>query len=434
MAIDFAMTSRQRKLKYDAREFAREVLRPVAERADAIADPQAAFVAMKPVFEAAHGLGFATSFLPEAYGGGGASIVDTLIVTEELAAVDGGFPTIILVNGLALMPLAWFGTEKQREKWIGRAVDGANPDFLGGWVVSERGGTANFDHPNPMAGIQLYARPDKADGTLVLNGEKHWPCNAGGWDLCGADVNLAVVRTDLTKGGRESLSAVLVERGTPGIDYQVIDKVGHRTCQNVTMTFRDVRVPMENLLAHGDGDLVVNRNFTWSGPIAGIAAVGVARAAYEFALKWAKTFTGGGVAPIINHQAVGYLLAEIAAKIEASRYMCWKAAHYMDTHDNGGHALSGMNKSFSTDLMQRVVVDCMRVVGVNALDRRFGIEKSYRESIVFPLYDAGNLAMQQRRAWGVMADSGFTPDLFVDSEPFGFTKSMEGFGVGAEMG
>ena len=238
------------------------------------------------------------------------------------------------------------------------------------------------------------------------------------------------MRTDQTKGGREALSAVLVERGTPGIEYRVIDKIGHRTCQNVTMTFRDVRVPAENLLAQGDGDLVINRNFTWSGPIAGIAAVGVARGAYEFALKWAKTFTGGGMAPIINHQAVGYLLAEIAAKIEAGRYMCWKAAHYMDLHDNGGHALSGMNKAFCTDLMQRAVVDCMRVVGVNALDRRFGLEKCYRESIVFPLYDAGNLAMQQRRAWGVMADPGFTPDLFVDSEPFGFPKSMEGFGVG----
>jgi nitroalkane oxidase len=427
MAIDFAMTAQQRKLKYETREFAREVLRPVAERADAIVDPQAAFVAMKPVFEAATALGLATSFLPAKYGGGGASIVDTLIATEELAAVDGGFPTIILVNGLGLMPLTWFGTEKQCAEWIGRAVEPANVDFLSGWVVSERGGSANFDHPSPMAGIQLYARPDKADGTLVLNGEKHWPCNAGGWDLRGADVNLCVVRTDLTKGGRESLSVVLVERGTPGIEYQVIDKIGHRTCQNVTMTFRDVRVPAENLLAHGDGDLVINRNFTWSGPIAGIAAVGVARAAYEFALKWAKTFTGGGVAPIINHQAVGYLLAEIAAKIEACRYMCWKAAHYLDTHDNSGHALSGMNKAFCTDLMQRVVVDCMRVVGVNALDRRFGLEKSYRESIVFPLYDAGNLAMQQRRAWGVMTDPGFTPDLFVDSEPLEFKKSMEGF-------
>jgi nitroalkane oxidase len=433
VAIDFEMTPRQRTLKSVAREFAREVLRPVAERADAIVDPQEAFLAMKPVFEAAGALGFATSFLPEKYGGGGASIVDTLIVTEELAAVDGGFPTILLVNGLALMPLSWYGTEKQCAEWIGRAVDPANTGFLAGWVVSERGGTANFDHPSPMAGIQLMASLDRADGTLVLNGEKHWPCNSGGWDLRGADVNLCIVRTEPLKGGREALSAVLVERGTPGVDYQVIDKIGHRTCQNVTMTFRDVRVPVENLLAQGDGDLVVNRNFTWSGPIAGIAAVGVARAAYEFALKWAKTFTGGGVAPIINHQAVGYLLAEVAAKIEACRYMCWKTAHYMDTHDDSGHALSGMNKAYCTDAMQRVVVDCMRIVGVNALDRRFGIEKAYRESIVFPLYDAGNLAMQQRRAWGVMTDPGFTPDLFVDSEPFAFTKSMEGFGVGDEI-
>ena len=433
MAIDFEMTPRQRKLKYDAREFAHEVLRPAAERADALRDPQEAFVAMKPAFEAATALGYATSFLPAKHGGGGATLVDTLLVTEELSAVDGGFPTILLVNGLALMPLTWFGTDKQCATWIGRAVDRANTDFLGGWVVSERGGTANFDHPSPMAGIQLVARPDRADGTLVLNGEKHWPCNAGGWDLRGADVSLCIVRTDPNKGGREALSAVLVERGTPGVEYRVIDKIGHRTCQNVTMTFHDVRVPAENLLAQGDGDLVINRNFTWSGPIAGIAAVGVARGAYEFALKWAKTYTGGGVTPIINHQAVGYLLAEIAARIEACRYMCWKAAHYMDTHDNSGHALSGLNKTFCTEAMQRVVVDCMRVVGVNALDRRFGLEKSYRESIVFPLYDAGNLAMQRRRAWGVMADPGFTPDLFVDSQAFEFTKSMEGYGVGTEM-
>src|SRR4051794_33753438 len=165
MAIDFEMTPRQRKLKYGAREFAREVLRPSAERADRLVDPQAAFVAMKPAFEAAHALGFTTSFLPAKYGGGGASIVDTLIVTEELSAVDAGFPTTLLVNGLGLMPLTWFGTEKQCTEWIGRAVDRANPDFLAGWAVSERGGSANFDHPNPMAGIQLFARSDKADGT-----------------------------------------------------------------------------------------------------------------------------------------------------------------------------------------------------------------------------------------------------------------------------
>ncbi|MDT7626092.1 MAG: hypothetical protein QOF99_6993 [Pseudonocardiales bacterium] len=434
MGVDFELTSEQKKLKYKTREFAREVLRPAAEMADAQPDPQEAFRAMKPVYEQAAAMGMHTMFLPKEYGGGGATNVNFLIAIEELCAIDPGFPTILLVNGLALMPLLWFGTDQQREKWIGRAAADTRGDFLAGWAVSERGGTANFDHPSPRAGIQLMADHDRSRGQYVLNGEKHWPCNSGGWDLRGADVNLCIVRTDRAQGGKTGLSAILVERDTPGIEYEVIDKMAHRACQNVTMTFHGARVPEENLLAEGDGDLVINRNFTWSAPIASIAAVGVARGAYEFALKWSKTYTGGGSSPIINHQAVGNLLTEIAAKIEAGRYFCWKAAHYMDKFGDQGHALGGMNKTFCGDLMQSVVFDCMRVVGVNALDRKFPMDKFYREAAVFSLYDAGNLAMQRRRAWGVMADRSFSPDTFVDSEPLEFTKSMEGYGVITEIG
>jgi hypothetical protein len=92
-----------------------------------------------------------------------------------------------------------------------------------------------------------------------------------------------------------------------------------------------------------------------------------------------------------------------------------------------------MNKTYCSDLMQSVVVDCMRVVGVNALDRRFPLAKLYREAAVFSLYDAGNLGMQRRRAWGVMADRGFTPDTFADGDPLPFTKSMEGFGTASDQ-
>ncbi|HEY2190883.1 MAG TPA: acyl-CoA dehydrogenase family protein [Actinomycetospora sp.] len=432
MPIDFDLSPEQRTLKKTAREFAHEVLRPAAERADTLADAQEAFRAMKPVYAQAAALGFTSMFLPREYGGGGASNVDFLIAIEELCAVDPGFPTILLVNGLALMPLLRYGTEEQREIWLRRAAADTTGDFLAGWVVSERGGTANFDHPSPQAGIQLVA-DRRPGGEYVINGEKHWPCNAGGWDLQGADVNLCVVRTDRAGGGKEALSAVLVERGTPGIRYEVIDKLAHRTCQNVTMTFRNVRVPEENLLARGDGDLLINHDFTWSAPIASIAAVAVARGAYEFALKWARTFTGAGSGPIIQHQAVGHLLTDVAARIEAGRYLSWKAAHYMDRHPGQGHALGGMDKTFCGEAMQRVVVDCMRIVGVNALDRKFPMEKYYRESMVFPLYDAGNLAMQRRRAWGAMADPAFSPDVFVDDLPLPFTKAMEGFGTVSEV-
>lgn len=435
MPVDFDLTAAQRTLKATAREFAQDVLRAATERADALPDPQAAFLAMKPAYTQAAQLGFTTMFLPERYGGGGASSVDFLIAIEELCAVDPGFPTILLVNGLALMPLLWFGTDEHRERWLRRFTGDARGEFLAGWAVSERGGTANFDHPHPSAGIQLLAEHDAARGEYVLNGEKHWPANCGGWDLQGADVNLCVVRTDRRGGGKEALSAILVERGTPGITYEVIDKLAHRTCQNVTMTFHDARVPEENLLAPGDGDLLINRSFTWSGPIAAIAAVGVARAAYDFTLKWARTYTGGGTHPIIRHQAVGNLLTEIAARIEAGRYLCWKAAHYMDAHPGGAHALGAMNKTFCADLMQSVVFDCMRVVGVNALDRRFPLAKLYREAVVFSLYDAGNLGMQRRRAWGLMAeDRRFGPDTFVDGGSLEFTKAMEGYGVLTDRG
>ncbi|MBS1691674.1 MAG: acyl-CoA/acyl-ACP dehydrogenase [Actinobacteria bacterium] len=429
MPVDFEMTAAQKKLKHVSREFAVDVLRPVAEYADTLPDPQEAFRAMRPVYRAAVGLGFPTMFLPKQYGGGGASNVDFLIAIEELCAVDPGFPTIMLVNGLALMPIVWLGSDAQREKWLGMATSDTDGSFLAGWVVSERGGTANFDHPSPTAGIQLVADHDRRRSQFVINGEKHWPANAGGWDLRGADINVCVVRTDRGKGGEGALSAVVVERGTKGIEYEVIDKMAHRTCQNVTMSFRGVRVPDENVLAPGDGDLLIHRNFTWSSPIASMAAVGVARGAYEFTLKWAKTYTGGGSAPIINHQAVGNLLTEVAARIEAGRYFCWKAAHYMDKHPGQGHAIGGMNKTFCGDLMHSVVFDCMRIVGVNALDRRFPMAKFYREAAVFPLYDAGNLAMQRRRAWGVMADRSFSPDTFVDGLPLEFTREMQGYGV-----
>jgi alkylation response protein AidB-like acyl-CoA dehydrogenase len=429
VAVDFELTSAQKKLKYTMREFAREVLRPASELADLMADPQEAFCAMRPVYGQAAAMGLTAMFLPKEYGGGGCSNVDFLVAIEELCAVDPGFPTILLVNGLALLPLMRFGTDEQRQKWLGRAAADTSGQFLAGWAVSERGGTANFDHPSPRAGIQLLADYDRSSGQYVLHGEKHWPCNAGGWDLQGADVSLCVVRTDKSGGGKEALSAILVERGTPGVEYEVVDKMAHRSCQNVTMTFRGARVPEENLLAAGDGDLLVNRNFTWSAPIAGIAAVGVARAAYDFALKWSKTFTGGGIKPIIHHQAVGNLLTEIAARIEAGRYLCWKAAHYMDQFSGEGHALGGMAKVYCGDVMQSVVFDCMRVVGVNSLDRRFPMAKLYREAAVFSLYDAGNLGMQRRRAWGVMADAAFGPDTFVDGTPLKFTKSMEGYGV-----
>ena len=435
MAIDFTLTSAQQKLQRNAREFAVDILQPIVKTADEEPDTQKAFQLLKGAYIECYKLGFAMGFLPKRYGGGGVSNVDLQIVAEEITAVDPGFATVLLVNGLALMPIAWFGSEAQKQKWIGEATNDPRGEYLAGWTVSEAagtpGGTANFDHPGAHpTGIGLIARLDKGRGEYVLNGTKHWPSNAGGWDLKGANVNVCIVRTDAEKGGKAGLSAIIVPRGAPGVSYQQpISKLGHRLCQNNSIVFHDCRVPEENAFAIGNGDLVISKAFTWSGPVAAIAAVGVARSAYEYVLRWAKTHTAGGNAPIIHHQAVGYLLADVAMKIEACRAFSWKAAHYLDLHDAEGHAVGAMAKVFCGETLFNSVFRAMQVMGVNALDKAHPVEKFLREAAVFPLYDAGNIGMQMRKIWGVMLDPEFDPRAISDCRAIEFKKSMEGAGT-----
>lgn len=433
MAIDFSLTPEQKALRKVAREFAQEILKPLVKAADAEPDPQKGFQTILPAYEKAYELGFATGFLPKEYGGGGLTNMDVQIAVEEIGAVDPGFGCVLLVNGLALMPLVWFGTEAQKKKWLTEACNDPTHRFLAGWVVSEPagqpGGTANFDHQSPKAGIRTTA--ELRNGDYILNGRKFWPSSSAGWDMNGADVNTVIVRTDQEKSGREGLAAIMVPRGTPGVRYEpVIDKMGQRLNQNCDIVFENARVPRENAFAIGNGDLIISKAFTWSGPVAGIAAVGTARSAYEYTLDWCKTYTAGGAKPIMYHQNVGYMLTDIAMRIEACRYLCWKAAHYLDLYDSEGQAIGAMSKIYSGEVCTQVVYDCMRVMGINSYDRgTHPLDKFMRDVLCFPIYDAGNMGMQRRKIWGVMSAEDFNPRAFVDNEPIKFTKQMEGLGT-----
>nr|WP_246242061.1 acyl-CoA dehydrogenase family protein [Pseudonocardia bannensis] len=171
------------------------------------------------------------------------------------------------------MPVAWYGSEEQKERFLRAATSDPSGEYLGGWTASEPpgnpSGTANFDIPLPRpAGVGLTATRD--GDHYVLNGRKYWPSSAG-WDEQGVNAQTVIVRTDPEAGGTEGLSAIVVERGTPGVTYKYTDKEGHRLTSN--------------------------------------AAVGVARAAYEKALDFASNNTAGTLKPIIHFQNVGYLLA-----------------------------------------------------------------------------------------------------------------------------
>jgi acyl-CoA dehydrogenase len=430
MAIDFTLSEQQRQLQLNARAFAQRVLAPIVREADAEPDPLRAFQLTKPAYVEAYKQGIAFCMLPREYGGGGLSNVDVILAAEEICAVDPGFACTILVNGLGLMPVWYWGTEEQKNRFLRAATSDPTGEYIVGYAVSEPagtpGGTANFDAPLPHpVGIAVTAR--RGGDHYVLNGRKYWPCNVAGWDGQGANVSIVVVRTDPDKGGTEGLSAIMVERGTPGVSYKLISKIGHRLTPNAEIVFDNARVPAANLVegTRGNGDLLINRNFAWSGPVAGIAAVGVARSAYEAALEWAKTYTAGGPQPIIHYQNVGYVLGDVAARIEACRYFCWKTAHYMDKHEYHGELIGAMCKIHCTEMLFDAVYKCMQVVGVNSADKTHMFEKYLREAAILPIYDAGNFGMQRRRVHGVLASPDFDPRALMDDTAIEFTKAME---------
>ena len=436
MSINFTMSTEQRKIQKMAREFAEGVLAPVIPAADREPDPMKAYAATKGAYVEAYKAGIAMAMLPKAYGGGGLSCLDFTIAAEEICVVDPGFACTVLCNGLGLMPVSWYGSEEQKRRFIGAATSDPKGEYLGAWTAGEppggSGGTANFDSPLPKAGIGLTAVRD--GDVFILNGTKKWSSGAG-WDGLGANAQCTIVRTDKSVGGTQGLSALIVERGTPGITYKFLDKEAHRTTSNALIHFVNARVPVANLLpgAEGNGDFVINRNFAWSGPVAAIAAVGVARAAYEAALAFTKKNTAGSLTPIIQFQNVGYVLGDVAAKIESARYFAWRASDYLDKHDQHAEFLGAMCKINVTETMFECVYKCMQIVGVNSLSKEHNFNKLLRDAALLPIYDGGNMGMQRRRVHGVIADPEFNPRAAMDDDSVMFKKSMESIDTVADL-
>ncbi len=432
MSVDFTMSDEQKKMVAEVRAFSENVLAPVVPEADQKTDPMEAFATTKAPYIEAYKAGIAMAMLPKQYGGGGFSCLDFTMAAEEICAVDPGFACTVLCNGLGLMPVSWYGTEEQKDRFIGAATSDPTGEYLGAWTASEApgnpSGTANFDIDLPRpAGVGLVATRDGDD--YVINGRKYWPSSPG-WDGQGTGSQCVIVRTDSDTGGTTGLSAIIVERGTPGVSYTFIDKEGHRLAANAEV-FDDARVPAANLLpgADGNGDLVINRNFAWSGPVAAIAAVAVARSAYEKALDFAKGNTAGSLKPIIGYQNVGYVLGDVASKIEMARYFSWRAADYLDKHDQHAELVGAMNKIQVTEMMFDCVFKCMQIVGVNSLEKKHGWGKLLREASVLPIYDGGNMGMQRRRVHGLLADPAFNPRALMEDDNIVFGKEHEGIGT-----
>ena len=418
MAIDFSLSDGQQELRKNAHAFAEGVLRPVAENIDRASDGWAAFLAGREAYRQMAKAGFTASFIPTEYGGGGFSMVDFAIAAEELSRVDINVPTTLLASGLGLQPIIQHGTPEQKERLLRPFVEDSEGDLLASYAFTDVAGGANFDSPDPAGGIQTRACRD--GGEWVITGQKHYTTNGTGWEKKGCHLYTVVCRTDPAAGADESLAVIAVPGDVAGISVtDVYDKIGNRGVVTPRVHFDAVRVPAENLIGEPGrhGQRIVSGAFSWTAALIGAACVGTMRAAFEYALDFARTEKRLGTSPVIEHQNVGFMLADIKMRIEACRYLTWKACHNFEQTGGLAEELPIMTKVFCSETAVSTVYDCMRVVGIASYTRDLApLERMMRDAMVFPLYDGGNQGVRRRQLHDIFRQPGYDSMLAARGE------------------
>jgi acyl-CoA dehydrogenase len=365
--IDFTLTDEQKALQSMAREFAQKEMRPNAAKYDKGEEfPQEI---MQKAFEA----GFITSNIPEQYGGGGLSDFELALISEELAAGCAGMFTTMMASSLAFTPILLFGTDEQKQKFL---TPFSKKMSLAAFCLTER--EAGSD-----AGAQK-SRAVKVGNEYIINGSKCFITNGGI-----ASLYIVFANTDPDKGAR-GISAFIVPRETPGITVgKEEDKMGHRASNTAELFFEDVKVPEANLLAKEKmGFIIAMKTLDKTRASVGAAGVGVARAAMEYAIEYAKTRVQFGK-PIALFQNTGFKIAQFAMDIQAARHMVWHAAWLLDRNLPCGKE-SAMAKCFASDVAMRVTTEALQILGGYGYMKDYPMEKLMRDAKLLQIYEGTN--------------------------------------------
>jgi butyryl-CoA dehydrogenase len=359
------LTEEQRMLRDVARDFAREWLAPfAAER-----DRNERFPA-EAVGELGK-LGFMGMLAPEAYGGAGADHIGYALVMEEIAAGEGAVATILSVqNSVGCMPVLQYGSEEQKRRFLTPMAKG---EMLACFCLTE-----------PQAGSDAAAiktRARRHGNRWVLNGTKQFISS-------GQNAKIAIVfAVTGPEQGKKGITAFLVPTETPGfLVARVEHKLGQRASDTAQLVFDDVELTPDLMLgAEGEGYRIALSNL--EGGRIGIAAqsVGMARAAYEAALSYAREREAFGK-PIIEQQAVAFRLADMATQIAAARGLVFDAAARRDAGEPCIKEAS-MAKLFASEMAERVASDAIQIHGGYGYVADFPVERIYRDVRVCQIYE-----------------------------------------------
>ncbi|MFC4930633.1 acyl-CoA dehydrogenase family protein [Massilia sp. GCM10023247] len=317
------------------------------------------------------GLGAFGVAVPEQYGGAGLDYVSLALVLEEIAAGDGGTSTIISVNNCPVCSIAMmYASEEQKQQWL---VPLARGEMLGAFALTE-------PHTgSDAAALRTTATRDGDD--YVINGTKQF-ITSGKY----GDVAIVMAVTDKA-AGKKGISAFWVPTDTPGYIVAGLEqKMGQHSSDTAQIVFDNCRIPARNLIGEKGMGYKIALSGLEGGRI-GIASqsVGMARAAFEAALAYAKERTSFGKA-IFEHQSVQFRLSEMAMQIEAARQLILHAASMKDA---GLPCLkeAAMAKLFASEMAERVVSNAMQVFGGYGYVADFPIERIYRDVRVCQIYE-----------------------------------------------
>jgi butyryl-CoA dehydrogenase len=359
------LTDEQRMLRDTAREFAQRELAPHAAEWDRTAQfPAAALAELGR-------LGFMGMLVPPEYGGAGADHVGYALALEEIAAGDGSVSTILSVhNSVGCIPVLYYGSAEQKERFL---VPMAAGEMLACFCLTE-----------PQAGSDAAAiktRAKRHGNRWVVNGTKQFITSGQH-----AQVAIVFAVTD-PDAGRRGISAFIVPTSTPGYRVARLEKkLGQRASDTAQLVFEDMELTPDLMLGgEGDGYRIALANL--EGGRIGIAAqaLGMARAAYEAALAYAKERQAFGQ-KIIEHQAVAFRLADMATGLAAARGLILDAA---ERRDRGEPCLqeAAMAKLFASEMAERVASDAIQIHGGYGYLADFSVERIYRDVRVCQIYE-----------------------------------------------
>lgn len=357
--VGFQLTAAQREFQETARRFAKEKIIPVAATLDQTMEYPT------QLFKEAWELGLVNMHVPAECGGLGAGCLDGVIVHEEISYGCCGVGAVFEINSIAAAAVIIAGNDAQKKKYLGRLTE---EPLQCAYCVTEPGAGSD------VAGLKTFA--EKKGDKWVVNGQKMWITNGGvaNWYF-------------LLAKSKDGFVSFIVDGDTPGIIRGKKEiNLGQRCSDTRGITFENVEIPDENVLGKvGDGFKYAMKAFDFTRPPVAIGAVGLARRALDESRAYSlQRKTMGKM--IAEHQAVAFMLADMAVGIEAGRLLTYRAAWEIDSGRRNTYFASSA-KLFAAEHCQKCVTDAVQIFGGNGYNTGYPVEKLYRDSKIFSIYE-----------------------------------------------